>query len=96
VLVWVPVVPVLVPVPVAGVELVGAGVMGAPAVAPAVGVLTFGSFLGLAGVVAVVGGWVAAGGWVVAAGGATCAAAGGAAAGVEAVCSGWESPVRAA
>ena len=67
-------------------------------VAPVVGVLTFGTVLGLAGVVAVAvaGGWVAAGGCVVAAGGAACAAAGGTAAGVEAVCLGCESPVRAA
>jgi hypothetical protein len=69
-------VPVPVPVPVlpvlvAGVEVVGVGVIGEPGVAPAVGVLTFGSFWGLAGVLAVAGGWVAAGGVVVAAGGAT-------------------------
>ena len=98
-------VPVLVPVLVLGVEVVGvgvgvgAGVIGEPGVAPDVGVLTFGSSFGLAGVVVVAagGGVVVAGGGVVAAGGATWAAAGGAAAGgVEAVCWGCESPVSAA
>ena len=65
--------------------------------APAVGVLTFGSGFGLAA-------WspsrpavaVAAGGGVVAGGGVTCAAAGGGGRGVEAACCGCESPVSAA
>jgi hypothetical protein len=75
---------------------VGAGVTGEPCVAPAVGVLTFGSVFGLAA-------WspsVAAAGWRPAAawspaGASTCAAAG-CAARARAGLLGFESPVRAA
>ena len=71
--------------------------IGAPGVAPAVGVLTFGSVLGLAGVVAVgVGGWVAAAAAWSPPGALACAAAGGGGRGAAAVCLGCESPVRAA